>query len=157
MCLFPHPLGIYKDVCLGEDRKAKSIRHLRMQTSACWEQSPPCSQFLPTDSSGGFTNLRFQNLLISSRILLVISNWSCLKNSERLGHRKSCNCEMVCLSVKATCREKQGHVANTLILAENGRHWLSCGCWIFQFFKLKLFFYSFVWVGCLWLPTSSII
>lgn len=48
----------------------------------------------------------FQNLLISSRVLLVISNWSCLKNSERLGHRKRCNCEMVCLSVKATCRNK---------------------------------------------------
>lgn len=30
----------------------------------------------------------FQNLLISCRILLVTSNWSCLKNSERLRYRK---------------------------------------------------------------------
>lgn len=67
----------------------------------------------------------FQNLWISSRILLVISNWSCLKNSERLGYRKRMqlwNGLFVCVLKLLVERNKD--IANTLILAENEWHCL---------------------------------
>lgn len=83
MCPLPQPLGICKDRQLGERQES---RQMHAETNLLHVLSSPPQTALGIHRP--VLESFFQTLLISSRILLLISNWSSLKNSESLGYRK---------------------------------------------------------------------
>lgn len=118
-------LWAFPRIWISEQTGAQSISQLTKQMNAYWEQPSLCPQCLPILIWGLHKHILeslFQNC--------VISNWSCPKNSETLRQRGRME---LFLCVVQPCAEGNKACCKYPILAENGWHWLSCGCWIFQF------------------------